>query len=312
MGLLLLGAGCATRSYRSVAPPPAVTNTMRRQVLHAADAGEGDPVAARWRSRITAEPDNPAPRLALAAHYGATGFPELEMEHLRLAVARFPGSRDAHLALAQALRKAGQPRQGAEVLANYLRANSPATADAEVWNRLGVCYDEAGDWKAGEQAFRTALAFAPRLDYLLNNLGYNLLQQGRVTESVAVLKEAIERNPDSDTARNNLGLALARSRGATVAEALQHFENVADAATARNNLAAALMEQERYDESRRLLQAALDYNRSHAVALANLALLAEMDGRPAAVRPGSRPVPVWRRPVAWMKTIFSPPKGDTP
>jgi Flp pilus assembly protein TadD len=231
----------------------------------------------------------------------------LELEHLRLAVDRFPGFREAHIALAQSLRKVGEAGQAAELLSGYLRSNSASAADPEVWNSLGVAHDEAGEWRAGEQAFRSGLAVAPGADYLLNNLGYNLLEQGRASEAAAILKEALRRNARSETAHNNLGLALARSQGALVGEALQHFENVVDAATARSNLAAALIEQQRYDESRRLLEAALDYNRSHAVALANLALLAELDGRPATLPPPSRRVTPWRRPVAFLKRIF---QGD--
>ncbi len=286
---------------------------MRRQVLNAIEAGEGDPVVSRLRRRVAAEADNPEPRVELAAHFGKTGQPELELEHLRLAVERFPGSREVHMGLANALRKAAEPAQAAEILGRYLRANPAATADPELWNRLGVCYDEAGDWKSGEQAFRSGLGIAPHLDYLYNNLGYNLLEQGRTSEAVAILKQALQHNPRSETARNNLGLALARSNGSTVGEALQHFENTTDAATAHSNLAAVLMEQQRYDESRRQLQAALDYNRSSAVALANLALLAELDGRPATV-PSSPGVTRRRWPVVLLKKIFAPasPRTERP
>jgi len=63
---------------------------------------------------------------------------------------------------------------------------------------------------------------------------------------------------------------------------------VVDTATAYNNVAAALMEQNRYEESRRLLEAALDYNRSHAAALTNLKMVAAQDGKPLELRPAAR------------------------
>lgn len=304
LAIAVLAAGCARRTV--VLTPSAVQTTMRRQVIQAVESGAGDPEVARLRERIARDASAVGPRLELAAHYGRTGFPELELEHLRLAADRFPGSRDAHMALAQALRTSGQPAQAALLLEDFLRRNPRATADPELWNRLGVAWDEAGDWARGEQAFRTALGMAPHLDYLQNNLGYNLIRQNRASEAVAILKQELRDNPGSETARNNLGLALVRLPGITVAEALQHFENVTDAATARNNLAAALIEQQRYDESRRLLEAALDYNRSHAVALANLALLAELDGKAPAVPPAHPRTAGWRWPAAMMKKLFGP------
>ena len=307
LSMALVSTGCTHRTTRT-STPTAVGSVMRRQVLNAIEAGEGDPVVSRLRRQVAAEPDNPEPRLELAAHFGKAQ-PELELEHLRLAAERFPASREAHMGLANALRKASQPGQAAEILGRYLRANPAATADPELWNRLGVCYDEAGDWKSGEQAFRSGLGTSPNLDYLSNNLGYNLLEQGRTSEAIAILRQALQHNPRSETARNNLGLALARSRGGTTGEALHHFENTTDAATAHSNLAAVLMEQQRYDESRRQLQAALDYNRSSAVALANLAVLSELDGRPATM-----PLTRRRWPVTFFRKMFAPasPRTDRP
>lgn len=309
VALLVAVAGCARQTARQVRPAPMprpTITTMRTQILNAANAGEGDPVVLPLRRRMAVEPSNVALRLELAAHYRSVGLPELEMEHLQLAVERFPESGPARMALAQALRTAGLPRQAAGLLDTFAR-DYPAAAGAEVLNLTGICYDEAEDWKSGEQAFRRALALAPRLDYLHNNLGYNLLEQRREAEAATAFRQALKWNPNSVVARNNLGVALARSstkeKDSTVAEAVEHFHNVVDSATAYNNVAAVLMEQNRYEESRRLLQAALDYNRSHAAALANLKLVAEQDGRPVELQPG-RQSSFWRRSLSALKKVF--------
>ncbi len=300
-------AGCArqvAQSRRTATPPTAVAATMRRQILNAADAGEGDTVANQLRRKIAASPDDVAARLELATHYGKQGLPELELEHLRLAAERFAASAPVQIALARALRKAGQPRLAAESLVSFLVLN-PSTSSVEALNLLGFCYDEASDWKAGEQAFRQALTAGNHLDYLHNNLGYNLLQQQRVAEGVAEFRRALELNPRSETAHNNLGLALARSPGVSLSEALQHFEAVAGAATANSNLAAALMEQSRYEESRQLLEAALGYSRTHGPALANLRLLSELDGRPAELHPRTKRNALMQ-PLAFFRWMFLP------
>jgi tetratricopeptide (TPR) repeat protein len=288
---------------------------MRRQILNAADAGEGDAIVNQLRAQMAADPSNVGLRLELAAHYRKAGLPELEMEHLRLAAERFPDSRAARMALAASLRAAGQPGQAAGELHGFVLSHPAAAADPELLNQMGICYDDAGNWAAGEQAFRQALLAAPRLDYLHNNLGYNLLQQKRLDEAIASFRQALKWNPDSVFAQNNLGVALARlsakDRAVGVGEALEHFENVVDTATAYNNLAAALIEQERYEESRRLLEAALDYNRSNGAALSNLRLLSALDGKPAgfALR---RQTHRWRRRLGLVKRVFVAQKVRPP
>ena len=98
---LLLGA-CSPNPRRSgLTPPPqpaakskmakdSLQPIMRRQVLNAIDAGDGDPEVRRMREKVASEPGNLAVRLELASHYEKAGFPEVALEHLRLAAQRFP------------------------------------------------------------------------------------------------------------------------------------------------------------------------------------------------------------------------------
>ena len=65
--------------------------------------------------------------------------------------------------------------------------------------------------------------------------------------------------------------------------ALAHWRSMTDPATAYSNLAAVLMEQGKFADARVQLIAALSYRKDHPAALRNLALLAEVDGRPAEV-----------------------------
>ena len=65
---------------------------FERQVANARDAGEGDYVVRRLRQQMAAEPDNLGVRIELIEHYTRSGYPELALEHSRLAAARFPES----------------------------------------------------------------------------------------------------------------------------------------------------------------------------------------------------------------------------
>jgi len=277
---LLLSTGCVHRSGSlgsSTAPVAGVTATFHRHIANAVDAGEGDLAIAGLRRKLALEPANLAVRLQLIRRYLELGFADLAVEHARLAVEKFPESAEVHIELARSLRALGLRRQAAETLESFFREHPKASAEVPAW--LGIIRDELGQWPQGEAAHRAALALEPNKASLLNNLGYNLLRQGRLEEARQVLERALSLNPDSRAARNNLGTVLAAQREA----ALEQFRRTGDPATAHNNLACALIEQGRYAEARKELEIALGYNRNHPAALANLKLVAELDGQPPSV-----------------------------
>ena len=247
---------------------------MNRQAINAIDAGEGDFQARILRARVEANPADTNARLELARYYQRAGFPEVAVEHLRLACERDPGSSVAHIALAKILRQEQRPVEAASVLRSFSERRQD---DVGVLAWLGVLEDEAGNWKAGEAASRRAIALAPNRDDLQNNLGYSLLHQGRKAEAATAFRAALEINPKSAIARNNLGLALAENPR----EAVLNWQAVEGPASAHNNMAATLIESGRYDEARAEIQTSLNYDPRHAAALNNLKLVSELDGRPA-------------------------------
>jgi tetratricopeptide (TPR) repeat protein len=309
---LLAAAGCAHRSpygRRPVAGSlPAVQTTMHRQVVNATDAGEGDLAVGALRRKLAMEPQNLAVRLELIRRYRELGFPDLALEHARVAVERFPDSAEAHIELARGLRALGLRREAVEELEAFFRRHPRASPNVPAW--LGILRDELEQWQPGEAAHRAAIAMAPDRDDLYNNLGYNLLRQGRLEEARQALERALALNPESRAARNNLGLALA-ARGAS---ALEEFRRTSDPATAHNNLACALIEQGRYGEARKELESALAYNRNHSAALANLRLLAELDGQPPTVRPPRAQSSKWGRFWAAVWRVLAGPEesGERP
>lgn len=309
---LLLAAGCSQRSRQSGRAPTvawsAVRSTLNRQIVNAVDAGEGDWTLSSLRRKLATDPGNPAIRLQLARRYLELGFPDLALEHARLVAERLPDSADAQIEQARALRALGFGREAADALEAFFRAHPRASANVPAW--LGILRDELGQWQQGEAAHRAAIAMAPDRDDLFNNLGYNLLRQGRYEEARQALERALALNPESKAARNNLGLALA----ATGSGALEVFRRSSDPATAHNNLACALIEQGRYEEARKELESALAYNRNHPAALANLRLLAELNGQQAAVTLRPAPRSRWGRfwSAVWRKVAGFEESGERP
>ena len=166
---------CASSARRlAILQPSAQQYAQDRQAINAVDAGDGDYEVKMLRAKLDADPRDLNTRLELARRYQKLGFPEVAIEHCRLACERAPDSDEAHIALAKMLREQGRTAEGAKVLAEY-SAKRDANVTVLAW--LGLISDEAGELKAGEAAHRKALALAPGREDLHNNLGYCLLRQ---------------------------------------------------------------------------------------------------------------------------------------
>jgi tetratricopeptide (TPR) repeat protein len=138
---------------------------------------------------------------------------------------------------------------------------------------VGILEDDVQNYTSAEVWHRAAVNRQPDLDTLHNNLGYNLLLQDRAGEAAAEFRRAMELNPKSEIARNNLGVALA----ADPKEAVLQWQSISDPATAHSNMAAVFIERKRYSEARQEVKIALEFSPEHPAALANLKLLDELD-----------------------------------
>jgi Flp pilus assembly protein TadD len=257
---------------------PSAPTAMERQIQNAVDVGEGDYQARSLQAHLAAEPDNLAVRMQLAHLYLERGSPELALDHYRLAAARYPASAELQMDIAKTLRSMGLRAEAAKGLEAFLSQHPQQSPDLESW--LGILHDEMGRWPEGEKAHRAALALRPNADYLHNNLGYNLLKQGKKEEAAHEFQQALALNPQSKVARNNLGFAVASQPDRAVA----NWEAVTDPASAHSNLAATYIQQGRYEDARKELNIALGYNPYHLAALHNLRLVSELDGEPPSIQ----------------------------
>ena len=289
------------------AAAPVPPSAMERQIRNALDAGDGDYRIRALRQRVASEPENATVRLELARAYREAGYPDVALEHCRLAAARFPDSAEVNLALARALRDVGLRKEAIEGLETFLKAHPQESPQHLSW--LGILRDETGALGPAEAAHRAALELAPGLDYLHNNLGYNLLLQKKNSEAAAEFREALRLNPASQLARNNLGTALA-NQGARD-QAVANWQSAADPAVAHNNMAAVLIEGGNYADARKELDVALGYNRAQPAALKNLELVSRLDGDPATLT-ARQPETRWSRFKIGFKRLFVGPLGDRP
>jgi len=289
---LALTGGCAHQGRLASATRPATGRTphpvMKRQILNAVDAGDGDVIVRDLRRRILEQPDRLDLRLELVGHFEKRGEGDLVVEHLRMLAERFPAQEDLHLRLARNLRAGGSRDEALRILRNLTARQS--VSSASVWSLTGILLDELDRPMEGEAEHRQALSVAQSdLHVYENNLGYNLLTQGRGEEAVTFFESALRRRPRSEVARNNLAAALVRHKGqdgeVDKAAILAHWMSVTDPASAHNNLAAVLMEQGRYAEARKELEASLKLRFDLPSAWKNLQLLSELDGQPVTLSP---------------------------
>jgi len=276
-------------------PAPAVSAIMERQVKNAVDAGEGDIEAKLLRQRLAANASDLDARILLARLYYRRGLPDLALEHYRMAAALFPDSALVASELAKILREMGEPEAALKTLKDF-----KAKVTWELFSLEGILEDELGRFDLGEKEHRAALALDPGRSSLHNNLGYNLLLQGRPETAALEFRRAIEIDPRSVIAHNNLGATLASQPS----EALAEMRRSTQPAVAHNNLAAVLIEQGRYAEARAELASALSFRRDFPEAIANLKLVAERDGQPATVRVARKTVNFRQRAAStWAKVV---------
>ena len=278
----------------------AVNRAMTRQIANAIDAGDGDIEARNLRQRLAADSKDLNARIMLARMYTRRGLPDLALEHYRMAAAQFPEAPIATLELAKTLR---QMEAEGEALSVLEQGVSRMPANWELISLQGIILDDQGELAGAEAAHRKALAIDQSRAALHNNLGYNLLLQGKADLAAAELKRAIEIEPQSQIARNNLGAALAT--GSQSKEALTEWQRSGDPASAHNNLGAVLMEQGKDQEAREEIQTALRFRPAYPPAIANLRLLAAKTG-------DTIEIPATKPPVSWWSRINFWGKGHKP
>ncbi len=294
--LILVTCASCTRQVQTASLPSTHTKTqamLTRQVENAVELGDVDPEARRWRQRLAANANDLDARIALAKLYLSKGFPDLAIEHYRLAAELNPGLPGLTLLLAKALRDMQEPAEASRVIAVFV-----AKHPKESWELLslqGILEDEQGRFKQGEASYRAAMAVDPAQTSLHNNLGYNLLLQGHPESAAEEFRRAITLDPHSVIAHNNLGTALMFAKSGKSEQAFAEWRKSGDPAAAHNNLAAVFMEQGHYPEARQEIASALQFKPDYPAALKNLRLVAAVDGGPATPAPTVAHVNFWKR-----------------
>lgn len=141
---------------------------------------------------------------------------------------------DTQLSLARLSERHGQNDQARRIYEAVLE-KSPKNQVAH--HRLGVMAARQTDYAKAEQHFARAAEVAPPTADLLTDMAYNLYLQDRLVEAEQVLRQAVQRDPESKRAHNNLGLVLGELGRND--ESLVEFRLAVSEAEAHSNLAYA-------------------------------------------------------------------------
>ncbi len=76
--------------------------------------------------------------------------------------------------------------------------------DADLHDGLGYCYAKLGQWRKAEEHAHRAIELVPDAAVYVNDLGYMLLEQGRLEEARALFERAVSLDPSYKLAQGNL------------------------------------------------------------------------------------------------------------
>lgn len=244
------------------------------QVRNAVNMGDGDLEVQALRKRLLENPGDITVRRRLAAKFKASGYPDLELEHLRIGFELAPTDLSLGLDLANALNDQRLAMQAHQVLTAALKTSTPTAAQ---WSAAAILTDSIDSLAEGEALHRKALSLEPGNFNFSNNLAYNLIRQKRSSEAGELLREVLRAKPTHELARNNLAKLYATQLNQPE-EALLHWKAISGPAAAHNNLAAAYIELEKWAEAKIQLEKALALRFQFPEALQNLQIIAARTG----------------------------------
>ncbi|MEZ4599334.1 MAG: tetratricopeptide repeat protein [Syntrophotaleaceae bacterium] len=135
-----------------------------------------------------------------------------------------------------------------------------APDNPEILTELAITNDTIGQERllSAEPLYRKVVNLLPHLAAPYNNLGFNLLLQGRYPEAIETFSKALTLQPENSRTKNNLATAFLLIDQPDKALAL--FENTVGKAAAYNNLGYILMTQGNWDQAEAAFRKALNLN----------------------------------------------------
>jgi Flp pilus assembly protein TadD len=162
-------------------------------------------------------PNDAVAQTRLGTQYLAAGQVHEAVRHFQEAVRLSPSDQTALNGLQRALREDGNSQEAEQVkkkLTELLRAKDTSDQNSLVAVRLnneGANLEKAGDLQAAVEKYRKTLELDPAHNGIRVNLAVAVLRLGQWKEGLALLREAVKREPNNATLKAALDDALTQA-----------------------------------------------------------------------------------------------------
>jgi tetratricopeptide (TPR) repeat protein len=173
--------------------------------------------------------------LIMANEAGANGVTEIQKEYLDQLVAAYPNDERAQFTLGNYY---FAQQQLDEALAHYRKATEIAPSYSQVYNLLGYCYRQKGDFANSEESFKKYVQLIPNDPNPYDSYAELLLKMGRYDESIAQYRKALSIDPHFNPSR--FGISADYMYSGKPQEAAAELQTMADQARNDGELRTAL------------------------------------------------------------------------
>jgi len=163
--------------------------------------------------------------LILANEAGANGVTEIQKEYLDQLVTAYPNDERAQFTMGNYY--FGQQELD-QALTHYKKAAELAPNYSQVYNLLGYCYRQKGDYANSEQSFKKYIELIPNDPNPYDSYAELLLKMGRYDESIAQYRKALSIDPHFNPSR--FGISADYMYSGKLQDAAAELQTMADQA----------------------------------------------------------------------------------
>jgi len=163
--------------------------------------------------------------LILANQAGANGLPEIQKEYLDQLLQAYPNDERAQFTVGTYY---FAQQQLEEALGHYKKSAELAPNYSQVYNLMGYCLRQKGDYSGSEQAFKRYIELIPNDPNPYDSYAELLLKMGRYEDSIAQYRKALSIDPKFNP--SYFGLSADYMYSGKPQEASAELQKMADAA----------------------------------------------------------------------------------